>query len=308
MLLLYFKAFVGTQYLGRASAGNDGSELSPELHPSGHFIDQLSHRYRADFDLKVTGTDYVAANANNPGAGIAGPAKSRILRAAHRNDMLHVTERFDVVHDGRTHVEAQRCGEVRRFDPRIRALAFERFDQPRFLTANVGAGAAMNEDFHIKMGTENILTQKFLLPRFLDGALEDLRALGKFAPYIYVSGVDIEGITGNQDTLEQLVRILVNDVAVLERSGFRFVRVANQIHRLLLVRFDKAPLHPGRETGATASAQRRSLNLVKNVRPRHGNGLLQLFVAAVIQVTIDVGRPIRTADVFENKPVFERMR
>src|SRR5207237_9631567 len=126
----------------------------------------------------------------------------------------------------------------------IRALVLERFDQPRYRTANLGAESATNEDFHIKIGTDNLLTQKFLLPRFLDGALEDLRALGKFASYIYVSGVDIEGITGNQDTLEQLVRILVNDEAVLERSGFRFVRVANQIHRLFLVRLDKAPLYP----------------------------------------------------------------
>src|SRR5205085_7663310 len=162
--------------------------------PAGHFIDQLSHRYSAYFDLKVTWADYVAADANNPGAGIAGAAQSRILRAAHRDDMLHVTERLNVIHDGRTHVEAQCCGEVRWFDPRIGALAFERFDQSRFLTTNVGTGAAMNEDFDIKLRPQNILTQKPLLPRFLDCVLEDFRALGKFSPYIYIGGMDIEGI------------------------------------------------------------------------------------------------------------------
>jgi len=66
------------------------------------------------------------------------------------------------------------------------------------------------KDFDVKLGIENILTQKLPLPRFLDGAFEDLRALGKLAPYIYVSGVDIESVTGNQDALEQLVRILMN--------------------------------------------------------------------------------------------------
>ena len=159
--------------------------MSPELHPARHFIDQLSHRYGADFDLEVTGADDIAADADNPRAGIAGPAESRIFRAAHRDDMLHMTERFDVIDNGRAHIETKHCGKIRWFDPRVSALAFERFDQPRFLTANVGAGAAMNEDFDVKVGTENILTQKLLRPRFLDGALEDLCALGKLAPYIY---------------------------------------------------------------------------------------------------------------------------
>src|ERR1700720_3270392 len=114
----------------------------------------------------------------------------------------------------------------------------------------------MNEDFDVKLGTEDILTQKRVLPRLLDCVLEDFRAFGKFTTYIYVSGVDIEGVTRDQDTFEQLVRVLVNNVAVLERAGLRFIRVANQIHRLLFVRLDKAPLHPGREPSATASAQR----------------------------------------------------
>src|SRR4029077_3266888 len=149
------------------------------------------------------------------GAGITGPAESRIFRATHGDDMLHVTECFDVIHDGWAHIKTEHRGKVRWFDPWVSALAFERFDQPRFLTANVGAGAAMNEDFDVKVGTKNILTQKLLLPRFLDGALEDLCALGKLAPYIYVSGVDIKGVTGNQDALEQLVRILMNNVTIL---------------------------------------------------------------------------------------------
>ena len=85
----------------------------------------------------------------------------------------------------------------------------------------------MDKDFDIKLGPENILTQKPLFLRCFDCALEDFRAFGKFASYIYVCGVDIKGVTGNQDTLQQLMRILVNDVAVLERAGLGFVRVAN---------------------------------------------------------------------------------
>src|SRR5437867_12059565 len=91
----------------------------------------------------------------------------------------------------------------------------------------------MNEHFDVKLATEDILTQKLVLLRLLDCVLENFRAFGKFTSYIYVSGMDIEGVTGDQDAFEQLMRVLVNNVAVLERAGFRFVRVANQIHRLL---------------------------------------------------------------------------
>ena len=84
---------------------------------------------------------------------------------------------------------------------------------------------------------------------------EDLRALGKFAADVDVGGVHVEREAADQHPLDQLMWILVNDVAILERARLGFVRVANQVDRFFLVGLDEAPLHAAGKTGAAASAQ-----------------------------------------------------
>src|SRR6185312_16312738 len=103
------------------------------------------------FDLEITRPQHVTADRNNPGTGIARATEPGIFRSTHRDDMLHVAERLDVVDDGRRHVKAQHRREIRRFYPRIGAFTFERFDQPGFLATNIGPGAAMNVDFNVKL-------------------------------------------------------------------------------------------------------------------------------------------------------------
>ena len=100
----------------------------------------------------------------------------------------------------------------------------------------------------------------------------------------------------------------MNDVAILERARLGFVGIADQIDRLLFVRLDEAPFHSAGKTGAAASAQPGSLDFVHDVGARHGDRFLQLLVAAVVQVAVDVDRPIFAADVFEDEPALERMR
>ena len=85
----------------------------------------------------------------------------RVFRAAHRDDVLHVAERLDVVHDRRAHVEPEHGRKIGRLDPRISALAFERFDQPGFFAADVSAGAAMDVNLDVEAGAEDVLPRKF---------------------------------------------------------------------------------------------------------------------------------------------------
>ena len=102
--------------------------------------------------------------------------------------------------------------------------------------------------------------------------------------------------------------ILVDDVAILECPGLGLIGVADQINRLLLIGLDEAPFHSAGKTGAAASAQPRSFDFVDDFGARHGDGFFQLLVAAVAQVTVDVGGPVFATDVFENETAFERMR
>ena len=100
------------------------------------------------------------------------------------------------------------------------------------------------------------------------------------------------------------MRVLVNDIAVFEGARLRFIGVANQINRFLLIRLDEAPFDPARKAGSTAPAQAGGLDLVYDLLARHGDGLAQLFVTAVAQVTIDLSGPFLTTDIFKNKSMF----
>ena len=60
---------------------------------------------------------------------------------------------------------------------------------------------------------------------------------------------------GNDHAFDELVRILVNDLLILERARFGFVRVANEINRLGIRMADEAPLEPTGKASTAASAQ-----------------------------------------------------
>ena len=90
----------------------------------------------------------------------------------------------------------------------------------------------------------------------------------------------------------------MDDVAILERAGLGFVRVADQIDRFFFVRLDEAPFHAAGKTGAAASAQPGGLDFVHDVGARHGDRFLQLLVAAVVQVAVDVGASNLSRPIF----------
>ena len=177
--VLELEGFVAAQDFRRRSAGNDGLEFAAVLGPAAQVVDQLAHRDLADFDFVIAGPLHVAADADDARAGVVRRAELRVFGAAHADDVLHVAERLDVVDDGRAHVEAEHGREIRRLDARIGALAFERFDQAGFLAADVGARAAVDVDFQIVAGAENVLAEEILRARFLERLFEDLRRLAE---------------------------------------------------------------------------------------------------------------------------------
>src|ERR1051326_3108088 len=147
-----------------------------------------------------------------------------------------------------------------------------------------------------------------MLPRFFNGAFDDFRALGEFAPYVDVSRARIERVTRYQHSFQHLMRVLMKNVTVLESSRFGLVGVADQINRPLFVQLDEAPFQTAGEASSAAVAQARVLDLVDDVAERHCLRCRALFVSAGAQVTIDTWRPICASDVLVNQTVFERVR
>src|SRR6202030_3762297 len=62
------------------------------------------------------------------------------------------------------------------------------------------------------------------------------------------------------------------------------------------------------KAGTASSAQTGGFNFVDDVFTPHRHRFAQFLVTAVAQITVDVGSPIFTSDVFENETVFERVR
>ena len=69
-------------------------------------------------------------------------------------------------------------------------------------------------------------------------------AFREFAADVNVGKVHVVRPAGNDHAFDELVRILVNDLLVLERARLGFVSVANEIDRLGIRMTDKAPFEP----------------------------------------------------------------
>src|ERR1700731_3671084 len=104
------------------------------------------------------------------------------------------------------------------------------------------------------------------------------------------------------------MRILVNDVAILERARLRFICVTDEVNRLGPTWLDESPFGAARKTGAAPSPQTRGFNLVNDLLGRHSECSTQIFVATILFVATDVRSPTFPVDVFEDDPLFARMR
>jgi len=86
----------------------------------------------------------------------------------------------------------------------------------------------MNVNIDIEPGAENIFAEKLMLTSFFNCALEDLRHLPGTSPLIYMYvRPGIEGEAGDGDAFQQLMRIFMDDVAVLKCARLGFVRIAD---------------------------------------------------------------------------------
>jgi hypothetical protein len=214
-----------------------------------------------------------------------------------------MAERLDVVDDGRALVEAEHRGKYGRLDARVGALALERFDQAGLLAADVGAGAAVDEDFAgCNPSPECSGPQEVRGPRLGDGLFQNARAVGHLAADVDVGLLHVVREARDHHALDQLVRVLVDDVAVLEGARLGLVGVDDEVNRLAAAAVDQRPLQSAAKARAAAAAQAGALDLVDDGLGLHRHGLFQGLVAAMLQEARQVVRVPRLVDVLENDP------
>src|ERR1035437_2861085 len=260
---------------------------------AAHFLDHLLHR-EAEFEFVDAGLIDVPGEAGHLGAAGFGNTERRERRAAIAQDGRDRAEGLHVIQDGRA-LERARDGGKRRADARDAALAFERFQQRRFLTALVGARAGVRVEIEIETRALDVLAEPALFVGLGEGLLHHFDEVAILAADIDVAGVRIHRQAGNQHALDQLVGIVFDQHAILAGAGLTLVAVDHDVLGLGRGARHEAPLHAGRETRAAAPAEIGNLHLGDDLFGFHLRGLEEGLVAFGGQVGID-GRRIRQAE------------
>src|SRR6185312_8759016 len=112
---------------------------------------------------------------------------------------------------------------------RLAGLTFEAFEQAHFLAADIGAGAAMEIKVEIEARAARVLAEEAGRVSLLDRSLKIQRLVIEFTADIDVAGGRAHRRAREQATLDQLMRIVANDVAILAGARFGFVGVDDEI-------------------------------------------------------------------------------
>ena len=108
-----------------------------------------------------------------------------------------------------------------------------------------------------------VLADQLGVVGLIDGGLKPLALADELAADIDVAMVHAHGAAGDQASLDQKMRIVPHDLAVLAGAGLRLVGIDHEIARppVRLLGHER-PFQPGRETRAAAAALARSFHFV----------------------------------------------
>ena len=166
---------------------------------------------------------------------------------------------LDVVQRGRA-LQVAVADRVRWPVARDAALAFERLDQRRFLTADIGTGTQVDFDVEVEAGmAQNVASQQASLAPPRQHAIERRQQIAVFAAQIEKALATVDGIGAHRHAFEHQIGLGRKQDAILEGAGLALVGVAHHITpRICVISGGVAagrPFQAGGEAGATAPAQ-----------------------------------------------------
>ena len=262
---------LGQQRRGGA-AGNDAEQVVPAAaHAAGIALDQLPHR-DAHLGFHVAGLVHMALDAEDLGARVLRPAEAGEPGATAAQDGRNHRDGLDVVHRGGAAIEADRRRE-RRLQPGHALLALEGFDERRLFAADIRTGTAMQVEVEVPARPGRVRAEQPGLIGLVDRRLQDDSLVVVLAADVDVGGMSAHREARDQAALDQRLRIVADDVAVLAGAGLGLVAVYDEIGGAPVRRGlgHEAPLHAGREAGAATAAQARLLHLLDDPVPALGD-------------------------------------
>jgi hypothetical protein len=100
-----------------------------------------------------------------------------------------------------------------------------------------------------------------------DSNLHVGRLIVKFSSDVNICSPGTHGATGNQATLDKLVRVVSHDFTILAGARFALVSVDDQVFGPSVGGFvHETPFHSGGETGASSATKTRCFDLVCNIQ------------------------------------------
>src|SRR3990172_2281605 len=232
------------------------------LPPAAH-LDQLGRR-RPHRDIVHAGALDVARHRHDLEPLVSPRALGLPPLGPVLEDRRDHGEGFDVVDERGLRPEAARAG-VRRLVPRLAALVLEGFEERRLLPKDVAAWR--EEDLDVEA-----LAQEAPPERLADRALERPADVLVLVAEVDPAALGADHARGQAHALHDQVRQLLQEDAVLERSGLALVGVADDVlwRRRLLP--DQFPLEPRLESrpahSPEASGLERRDHLIRGLGPR----------------------------------------
>ena len=269
----------GGQHLGRNPAGHDALDGRVVQAAAAVFVDELRQR-RAVLDFVHAGPLHVARDRHQLRTRALGRADLAEGLATHGNYCRHVGQSLHVVDDGGALVQAAHR-ESGRPVARVALAALDGGDEGRGLAADVAARAAVDHQVAGEVGAQDALAD-------VAGGIGLFHRRGQapvgqveFAADVDEGVAHLQRVGRNQHRLQQQVRRVLQDPAVLEGAGLALVGVGAQVVRLAVVELDHAPLAPGREGGAAVAQDARCRHFLGHLfGPHLAQHLVQRGIAA----------------------------
>src|SRR6202035_4855744 len=177
-------------------------------------------------------------------------------------DIRRDRNRFDIVDRRGAAIEADIGGEWR-LQPRHALFAFEAFQERGLFAADIGARAVRHIEVE-RPAVDIVLADQLCLIGLIDRGLQMLALPDELAAHIDIAGVSPHREAREQAPLDQKMRIVPHDLAVLAGAGLGLVGIDHEVAGPAVGRFlrHERPFQPGRETRPAAAAKARGLHLI----------------------------------------------
>ncbi len=237
------------------------------------------------------------AHADEQGTRMLGDANPGVRFPAEPHDHGDVGDRLHVVDRGGAAPDPRLCGEGR-FHAGVSPLSLEGIHQGRFFTADVCPRTPVQVEIGAEPAPEDVLAQVSFCIGIVNRRLEHPDPPVVFAADVEVCGLDAHGVAGDDTSLDQQVRVDLEDPPVLEGARLALVAVHAQVLRQVGLLRHEGPLQTGGEARATAAAEVRFLHLVGHLLRPKPERLAEHPVSSGRLVDID---PVQTGGFRKNQ-------